>query len=268
MDPRNLSSIKELTLSLGISPKKSLSQNFLIEKNTLAKLVSLAHITKDDTVLEIGPGLGAITLSLLEKGAKVIAIELDHQLTLFLKESIVNPHFTLIEGDFLKVPLDTLPSPMKLVANIPFQITSPIFSRLATYRNLFSSIHLVVQKDLALRAIAQKGSGKNGPFALFCQYYFHCKILSSISAANFYPKPSIDASYIELLPKTSLPFENSTLFFAFIHSLFHKKRKMIRSSLSHPHLEELLSKKSLSSTIRPQELSLDDCIYLFQNLRE
>ena len=268
MDPRKISELKELFLVLGIHPKKSLSQNFLVEKNTLEKLVSLAQVGPEDTVLEIGPGLGAITLTLLEKGAKVIAVELDRNLAKHLKESITNPNFTLIEGDFLETPLKSLEGPLKLVANIPFQITSPIFDRLAKNRLLFSSIYLVVQKDLAVRVVAQKGSGDVGAFSLFCQYYFDVKILSTIGPSNFYPKPTIDAAYIELIPKAKIPFEDGDPFFDFLHMLFHKKRKMIRSSIPHPDLESILAKRSLAPTMRPQELSLDDFVYLFQKLEE
>jgi 16S rRNA (adenine1518-N6/adenine1519-N6)-dimethyltransferase len=268
MDPRKISELHQLFSALGIQPKKSLSQNFFIEKNTLEKLVSFANIQEGESVLEIGPGLGAITLTLLEKGAKVIAVELDRKLALFLKESISTPNFTLIEGDFLTTPLTSLPSPMKLIANIPFQITSPILNYLSQHRTLFSLIHLVVQKDLAVRMIAQKGSGQNGPFSIFCQYYFTVKILSTISPNNFYPKPSIESAYIELIPKQSIPFENGDPFFDFVHSLFHKKRKMIRSSISHPDLDLILSKRGLNSTMRPGELSLDDFIYIFKHLKK
>ncbi len=267
MDLRNLSELKLYLGTHKLRLQKGLSQNFIIEKNILDKIVSSADIKKDDLVLEIGPGLGAITRTLLEKGAKVTAVELDKAFAIALND-VLNPwvdQLTVIHGDILDQEFST---PMKVVSNIPFQITSPIFSFLAQRRHLFQEIVLVIQDDMATRIQSKAGTKLNNSFAIFSQFYFSIKTLFKISNHCFFPKPKIDCAVISLKPHANLllPEMDHDKFFSFVRGCFAHKRKMLRSTQKHLGIQNELIKIGHKETARAEDLSLRDYITLFRIL--
>ena len=216
MDPRNPSELLPFLKGDGLWPKKSLSQNFLIDANVLRKIVRTAGVTEGSDVLEIGPGPGALTKTLLESGAHVTAVEIDQR---FATRLPPHPRLTVIQADFLSyIPT----KPALVVANIPYHITSPIIAHLATFASLWKGIYLTVQKDMAERIMAKKGSRDNNAFAIFTQFYFTPRIAFSIPSHCFYPKPKVASALLSLTPHEQ-PLSDPAPFFAFVRLLFQQK---------------------------------------------
>ncbi len=251
MDPRKLSELDPFLKGSGLSPKKSLSQNFLVDMNVLKKIVKTAEIKPGDSVLEIGPGPGGLTLTLIEAGAEVTAIEIDKNYASKLSETINSPHLKVICEDFLRY------TPAKeaiVVANIPYHISTPIIEKLTEHRELFSRIFLTVQKDFAERILTK---GKSNAFSIFIDFYFEASIPFTISKDCFYPKPTIASVLLSLKPRKTLPVKDPEAFITFTRLLFQKRRKMIRSILGDPSL----------TSARPESLQTKDLIQLYLSLK-
>lgn len=253
--------------SMGKRPTRRLSQNFLIDGNIIRKIVDFAEIQPGDTVLEIGPGPGALTQILLEKGAQVIAIEKDRQFASTLSRlQTTPPRLQVIEGDFLTLDLTILfkkiPS-LKVVANIPYNITTPILLSLIAHTSKISSITLMVQKEVASRLVAKTGTADYSSLTLLLQYYASIRLGFNIAPSCFFPPPSVRSAVVQLTPllARSVAYPEHM-----IRSAFQQRRKMIRSSLKtlFPDIDiaACLKELKLNPDARPEELSLDHFIDL------
>jgi len=256
---------------LGKKPKRGLSQNFLVDGNILNKIINYANIQPNDLVLEIGSGPGALTQVLLQKGARVIAIEKDPLFATALNQLQTDDHrLQVISEDFLKINLqkflENIPS-LKVVANIPYNITTPIILSLITHYPKISLITLMVQKEVATRFIAQPGCGDYSSLTLLLQYYADISFGFNVEPTCFYPSPSIRSAVVQFtLKKTpEEPFPER-----FIRTAFQQRRKMIRSSLKKlfpvQKIEKSLIDLGLKPEVRPEELSLKDFISLYSAL--
>lgn len=242
-----LTELRLFLAKLGISPKKSLSQNFLIDQNILEKVIALAAIQPHERVLEIGPGPGIITKKLLEVGADVTAVELDKT---FAKDLYSLP-MTLIEGDVLKVPL---PRFDKVVSNLPYHITAPILGRLLPLG--FKTMILFVQEEVARRMVAQKDSRDYGAFSLFVQFYSEPCYAFKVPRNCFYPRPKVDSAVV-LLTKKRAPEVDAEKFFQFVQTTFQGRRKKVATTWKKKY--GLI----VDTDARPQNLSLEDFLYYF-----
>lgn len=251
-------------------PKKSLSQNFLIDANVVRKIVETAEIQPGDQVLEIGPGPGALTAQLLRAGASVTAVEKD---TLFAKElsrfQTPDKRLTIYATDFLQFPLQQLPPRLKVVANLPYHITTPILEKLFTAPFPFSSLTIMVQKEVADRMAAPAGTKVFGSLSLFVQFYtqFHSSFV--VPNSCFYPKPTIDSTVIRLDSRPCPPVDPEA-FFTLVHTAFQQRRKMLSTSLQKlyatAHVKETLRCLSLNPDARPEVIPLDQWVQLYTAL--
>ncbi|MBF5058893.1 16S rRNA (adenine(1518)-N(6)/adenine(1519)-N(6))-dimethyltransferase RsmA [Candidatus Neptunochlamydia vexilliferae] len=254
------SELHQFLKELGIHPKKGLSQNFLIDGNILNKLVAAAQLTPGEQVLEIGPGPGVLTEALLEAEAKVIAIEKDEKLAEHLRRF---QNVEIIVDDFRNVSLKhLLKGKTKVIANIPYSLTGIILQELLPKRELITSIHLMVQKEVAERCTAKKGTKNYSSFTLFTDYHADAKLLFTVPRTCFYPKPKVDSAILELKlkpPPVSAPYEP---LFELIRAAFQQRRKMLRASLktfaSIEDVNPALHQIGHAETARPQELTLQD----------
>jgi 16S rRNA (adenine1518-N6/adenine1519-N6)-dimethyltransferase len=260
----------------GIVPKKSLSQNFLIDQNIRNKIVEYAHIQENDPILEIGPGLGFLTEGLLGKKAQVLAIEKDKTLVPKLKELFPFPHLTVIEADFLKTDLEellkknfSLNKKIKVVANLPYQILTPIIVKLLENHVYFSHLILMVQKEVAERIVSEPHSKTYGAFSVFVQFYTKPKIAFNVPAGCFHPKPKVESAIIDLEIQKP-PLDHPEKFHEFVRRAFQQRRKKLTSSLkalySKDQIVGSLNALSLSCNTRPENLSLKDWVSLYQLL--
>jgi 16S rRNA (adenine1518-N6/adenine1519-N6)-dimethyltransferase len=260
------SELSRLTHQLGVKAKKGLSQNFLIDGNILEKIVMAADIKSGDKVLEIGPGPGALTEALLKRGAHVTAIEKDRVFAKALRALASEEKLTIFEGDALKVDLPF--KGYKVVANLPYQITSPILERLLPYPDKFSTLTLMVQREVGLRLTAQPRTPDYSSLSLFARYYSEPNYCFSVKPASFSPRPKVTSCVVHFTLKTRAI--EPTTFFSVTRRAFGQKRKMLRSSLrplfEPAAIEGALSEMGLKPMSRPQDLNLEEFAALAQRL--
>ncbi len=211
-------------------PRQRYGQHFLGNSAIAEREVSYAALTKDDVVLEIGPGKGIITNILARYAKQVIAIEIDKTLVTQLEKSLPS-NVTLIEQDALTVDFTRLPPFTKIVSNLPFEISSPITFKFL--ESSFSKAILMYQKDFALRLVASPGTKEYSRLTVAVYYKAHCRILEDVSRESFSPAPKVDSCIVELIPREKPAFEvkNEAFFFDVTKLLFTHRRKKIRSTV-------------------------------------
>ncbi len=248
-------------------PKKSLGQNFLIDKNIQNKIAESLEIGQDDTVLEIGPGEGAITGLLCRKAAKVFAVEIDRNLCALLTSKFATvQNLSVINADILKFDLRSLPpgNKLKVIGNIPYYITSPIVEHLLLYRGKIEDIYLTVQKEFAHRMAADPGSKAYGSFSCFVQYYTEPEILFLIKRNSFHPAPKVDSCFmrLKLRQEPAVKVKNEAMLFKIIRIAFQQRRKTMKNGLEElipeRNLEEFFRQYDIDPRIRAEDLSLQD----------
>ncbi|MCK9594211.1 MAG: 16S rRNA (adenine(1518)-N(6)/adenine(1519)-N(6))-dimethyltransferase RsmA [Candidatus Omnitrophica bacterium] len=256
-------------------PKKSLGQNFLVDRNIQRKLVEFCDFSRSDSVLEIGSGQGAMTGLIADKVKKLFALEIDSSLIPILKESLAGrDNAEVIHHDILKFDIKQLgEKKIKVFGNIPYYITSPIIERLLNYKEMISEIFLTVQKEFGQRIAASPGSKEYGSFSCFTQYYLEPKILFTVKKNSFHPVPKVDSCFLRLLVRKTpaVDVRDEQLLFKIIRTSFQQRRKTLRNSLadvvSKEKLEEFFAKYKINPKIRPEELSLQQFAYLVNQER-
>jgi 16S rRNA (adenine1518-N6/adenine1519-N6)-dimethyltransferase len=258
--------IHPLMNAFGIKPKKSLGQNFLVEPAGLRKVIEAAGLKAEDQVLEIGAGLGSLTVLLAQSARSVVAVEIDHEIIPALQKALEKyPNVQIIQGDILKQDLETLAlkSGYLVVANIPYYISSAILRHLLTAKKKAARMILTVQKEVAERVCATQG--KHSLLSLSVQVFGNPKLTGIIPAGSFLPAPEVDSAVlvIELFSQPAIPEEDLDRFFALAKAGFSQKRKTLRNSLSGglrittQQSEALLALAGLDPMLRAETLSLE-----------
>src|SRR4030042_2709368 len=198
-----MASIKRELAEYGLTPRKGWGQHFLVDRNILNKVVQTGQIGKEDVVLEIGPGLGEMTLALAHQARSVIAIEIDRRLVEILKSKTKShPNIEVLQGDILKIDfghfLEKYACPLKVVANLPYQISTPLLFRLIESRRVFAALTLMVQKEVAQRMVAAPGQKDYGTLTIFVQMAASCAIRFLVKASAFYPPPTVASAVIHI----------------------------------------------------------------------
>jgi 16S rRNA (adenine1518-N6/adenine1519-N6)-dimethyltransferase len=256
----------QLLEKLGHTPNRRLGQNFLIDGNIVRKSIELANVSKEDIIIEIGPGLGTLTASLLETGATVYAIERDKTLFNYLQKTIVplaNQRLHLMEGDALDQPLAGFPSsgqPFKIVANLPYAISTPWIDKVLN-QNPPDKMVLMLQKEAALRYSSKEGSKQFGAISVFLQSAYHTYMGHNVASSCFYPKPDVGSTLLCLEKKKDI-FLFSKTTKKLIRNLFQHRRKQIGSALKmfpeEPRNKWLndLAEESFSSKSRAEDIPI------------
>jgi 16S rRNA (adenine1518-N6/adenine1519-N6)-dimethyltransferase len=210
--------------------KHKTGQNFLVDKRIAIREIQHASIDENDVVLEIGPGMGILTMLLAEKAKKVIAVELDTELVDKLK-TFLPENVLLVHEDALKVDFKSLPSFNKIVSNLPFHISSPITFKFLQYD--FSSAVLIYQKEFADRMVAQPGGKHYSRLSVGVYYKADCEILETIPKECFFPQPQVDSCMVRLTPRKfpAFPVLDEKFFFDLTRELFNHRRKKIKNTL-------------------------------------
>ena len=264
--------IREIADRLELHPTKKLGQNFVIDANTCRKIVKEAEMKPGDVALEIGPGLGSLTLALLEVASHVIAIEVDHRLASELPVTIERHGFsktalTLIHRDALEI--EQLPlAPNILVANLPYNISVPVLLR---FLELFPSITsgvVMVQSEVAERLAAKPGNKEYGSPSVKAAWWADLHLAGSVSRSIFWPVPNVDSSLVAFTRHAPLGDENlRARTFALIDAAFGKRRKMIRSALSDYLDEEAIARAGIDPSLRGEVLTVLDFMALAREVR-
>lgn len=268
----NRSQLKEVFAKYGFRPLRRLGENYLIDSNIKDKIVSLASPSGSDTILEIGPGLGAITFDLAASGSRVYAVEKDRKAFYALKEIAGDkyPGLTLIHDDILKFDIRLLRPPAKLrvVGNLPYYITTPIIEKLIENAALIDSALIMVQREVADRLMSGPGSREYSSLSCFVQYHTRAEYLHTVKRTSFFPVPEVDSSLIRLnmLEEPAVRVKDEELFFRIIRGAFNQRRKTLINSLSRElaldipkkELSVILEEADVSPSARPESLSLAD----------
>ena len=266
--------------------QKKFGQNFLIDPHVLDKIIGAAGVTKEDMVLEIGPGIGTMTQILCENAREVVAVEIDDKLIPILTEDTLSwyDNVTVIHEDILKLDIVKLANernggkPIKVVANLPYYITTPIIMGLFESHVPLDSITIMVQKEVADRMQVGPGTKDYGALSLAVQYYAKPQILLNVPASCFMPRPNVDSAVIQLTRYEKPPVEvaDEHLMFRLIRASFNQRRKTMTNSVgnspelsvSKEQMAAALEKCGLSATVRGEALTLEQFAELANVLSE
>lgn len=260
MDLTSEKTIKELFRKHNIKPSKHLGQNFLIDKSVLRKIIETADLSSKDTILEIGPGLGILTIELAKKAKQVIAVEKDKRMCEILKEVLKDyKNVKIINQDALSYELRV--TSYKLIANLPYYITSPVIRKFLETENPPKETILMVQKEVAQRIVAKPL--RMNLLAVAVQFYAKAEIVSYVRKRSFYPQPKVDSAIIKIIPQP-IPKINTKKFFQLVKTGFSSKRKMLKNNLQ---LEESILKKiKINPKTRAENLSIQDWLKLYDEI--
>ena len=265
--------IQQIIKEQNFAVQKKYGQNFLVDTNILEGIVNAAEISKEDVVLEIGPGMGSLTQYLLEAAKEVIAVEVDKMLIPILNENLKEyDNLTLIHGDVLKLDLDEIlkGQRVKVVANLPYYITTPIVMELLEKQENIESITVMVQKEVADRMQEGPGSKSYGALSLAVQFYSKPEIVLNVSKHCFLPKPDVDSAVIKLdiYKKEERPVKvkDAPFMFRLIRAAFNQRRKTLLNALSNDAGTKIPKEKTLaalsemgkSESIRGEALTLEE----------
>ena len=256
---------------------KSLGQNFLIDDSVLTDIVEGAEVNKDDLIIEIGPGVGSLTAQLIGKAKKVVSIELDNDLIPILQEELGQyENFTLIHKDALKVDFNEIigdEKSVKLVANLPYYVTTPIIVKLLKDNYNFKSLTIMIQKEVAERINAAPNCKEYGALSLLVQYYCDTKIVRKVSPGSFIPRPKVDSIVIRLdrLSEKRVEVKDEKLMFEIIRNAFNMRRKTMWNAvkflgMKKEDIEKAFELSGIDQKRRGETLSLHEFAILSDNI--
>ncbi|MBO5502969.1 MAG: 16S rRNA (adenine(1518)-N(6)/adenine(1519)-N(6))-dimethyltransferase RsmA [Lachnospiraceae bacterium] len=270
----------------GLHPKKKYGQNFLISEDVVYGILDAAGVTKEDCVLEIGPGIGTMTGYLSEAAREVVCVEIDRSLAKIHEETLADcPNVTVRYEDVLKTDLQEIADsvndgkPMKVVANLPYYVTTPILMELLKKIELFESITVMVQKEVAARVCAAPGSKDCGAITYAVQYYAEPEVMLQVPPSSFIPRPEVDSCVLRLTAYKEPPVKaDEELMFALIRAAFNQRRKTLANALANGldyHGKKIsrgaaaaaITSLGLPETVRGERLSLAEFAALADRVR-
>jgi 16S rRNA (adenine1518-N6/adenine1519-N6)-dimethyltransferase len=263
--------LRDILKRYDLRPLKRFGENYLIDSNIKDKIIAQVSPSKKDIILEIGPGLGAITIDLAASGAVVLAVEKDRKVLIALRDMTSGySNLKLIEGDILKFDIARFgaANKIKVAGNLPYYITTKIIEYLIDHRNLIDLAVIMMQKEVADRMLAKPGAEDYSALSCFVQYYAKPSCIHTVKRTSFYPVPDVDSSLIRLdmLEKPSVEVRDEDLFFKIIRGAFNQRRKSIINSLSRKVVLDMskrdlmaaLQKLKIDPFVRPETLGLPE----------
>lgn len=259
---------RHILRAFDIHASKRLGQNFLVNPSVVKAIVETAEIKDDDRVLEIGPGIGTLTQGLLEAGARVTAVEMDKKLPAVLRETLKGyDKFELVEGDILKVDIASImgDGPCKVVANLPYYITTPIIMTLLERRLPISRIVTMVQKEVADRMIASPGGKDYGALSIAVQYYTEPEMVMTVGANSFMPSPAVESAVMDCVVRDNPPVSvrDEKMFFLAVKAAFAQRRKTLGNAIqgvgvTKEMAHDALMKAGIDPQRRGETLSIEE----------
>lgn len=269
-----LETTKRIMRTNSIFAKKSFGQNFLIDDNILKNIVESADVTKEDTVIEIGPGLGNLTHYILEKNANVIAFEIDTDMIDILNDRFDHSNLEIVNKDILKVDLREYikDKKVKIIANLPYYITTPIIFKLLEYRENIYSITIMIQKEVAERIVSVPHSKDYGVLTINTNYMADVKKMFNVPNTSFIPAPKVTSSVVQIVPnrqkELELGIKDDEIFKDLVKKSFSARRKKLSNSLQNSGLknmtkqdiEDMINQVGLGENCRAEELTIQDYV--------
>lgn len=275
-----MTSIRKELAEHGLVPRKKWGQNFLVDRNILNKMIETAQVEPEDTILEVGPGLGEMTLFLSRQAKKVVAVEIDPRLVGILKQKTsASSNVEVIAKDILKVDFKELVPPdggrIKVVANLPYQISTPLIFRFIESRQLFSTLILMVQKEVAERMMAQPGGKEYGPLSVFIQLFSDVAVRFTVKGSSFFPPPKVESAVIRMTWKEEpiVSSDEEGWFRKVVRGSLGYRRKTIINALKHSDVtlpedaEGRMGRAGIDPRRRPETLSIEEFARLAKTLR-
>jgi 16S rRNA (adenine1518-N6/adenine1519-N6)-dimethyltransferase len=270
IDTSKQSELRALMLRHNIKFSTRLGQNFLVDANIVKKIAALSQLGPDDCVVEIGPGLGALTVELARRAGKVVAIEIDRRLMSALSEALRGmDNVELVNADFLTYDMSGLPAGCKITGNLPYYITTPLIMKTLEQPQAPASLVFMVQKEVAERIAAPPGSRVYGAVSVAAQYRCAVEYAMDVSKEVFTPRPNVDSAVLVFTPRGDARRQprDETLFFSVIKAGFGQRRKMLRNALSsvapdREALQAAFEAAGVPGTARAETLSVEAFIEL------
>jgi 16S rRNA (adenine1518-N6/adenine1519-N6)-dimethyltransferase len=257
--------VRELLTSRGLAPRRDLGQNFVADPNTVRRIAHLARVGPGDRVVEIGAGLGSLTLALAETGAAVTAVEVDHGLVGALRDVVADvPTVDVVEADAMALDWDGVllgHAGWVLVANLPYNVATPLVCDLLDRVPAIERMLVMVQREVADRLAATAGSPAYGAVSVKVAYWARSRIVGDVPASVFVPRPNVESALVEIVRRPP-PDAAPEAVFPLVRTAFGQRRKMLRRSLAGVVTAEQFAAAHIAETARPEELTLDDWVRL------
>jgi len=253
--------------------RKRFGQNFLVDQQIIADFIDLLAVQPDDRLVEIGPGLGALTGPLLRRLDHLHVVEIDRDILIWLRQAYASEKLTVHAGDALTFAFGELANAagagLRIVGNLPYNISTPLLFHLAGFGNCVRDMHFMLQKEVVERMVAVPGSGEFGRLSVMLQYRFVMDRLLDVPPEAFNPVPKVHSAIVRLIPRpaAALSAIDASLFAKLVSAAFAQRRKMLRNSLRGLVDDSLLTVLGISPTCRAEELSVDDYIRLANSLK-
>lgn len=272
--------LKEVMKKYNIRPNKKMGQHFLDDEIAISKIIEAANLSKEDRVLEIGPGLGILTIPLCQRAKKVVAVEKDRRFISILKDLTSGfKNICILEDDVLKLDLDKIKEYLgdkyKVVANLPYYITSPIIMKLIQNRENLVSAVIMVQKEVAKRLVALPSTKDYGILTIAVSLYADVEYICDVLQDSFIPPPKVDSAVVKIIPKKvpRVKLDNEKLFFQVVEAAFGERRKTLRNSLKSrldivekEQIDDILSRTKIDPTRRGETLSLEEFAHITREI--
>jgi 16S rRNA (adenine1518-N6/adenine1519-N6)-dimethyltransferase len=257
--------VRELLTNRGLAPRRDLGQNFVADPNTVRRIARLAAVGPGDRVVEVGAGLGSLTLALVETGAAVTAVEVDHGLVAALTEVVAGEaRVRVVEADAMTVDWRELLADgdeWVLVANLPYNVATPLVCDVLDTVPAVTRMLVMVQREVAERLAARPGTRAYGAVTVKVAYWAAARMVGDVPAAVFVPRPKVESALVEIVRRPPPDVAPDPLF-TLVRTAFGQRRKMLRRSLQGVVAPELFAAADVAPTARPEELALDDWVRL------
>ena len=242
--------------------RKRFGQNFLVDQGIIGAIVSAINPQRGDTVVEIGPGLGAITEPLMQRVDHLHVVEIDRDLIARLKKQHTPERMTIHEGDALNFDFATIGSDLRLVGNLPYNISTPLLFHLASYVGIVHDMHFMLQKEVVERMVAVPGETDFSRISVMLQYRFHIEWLIDVPPESFDPPPKVQSAFVRLIPKdiSELNAKNPEKFAQVVQTAFSQRRKMLRNTLKSILNDAGFAELGIVPTCRAEDVTVEDYV--------
>jgi len=242
----------------GHKAKKQFGQNFLVDQNIIADIVRAIHPEANDNMVEIGPGLGALTRPLLKHLNKLHVVEIDRDIIARLKTDYPQDKIVIHEGDALKFDLAELPAPLRIVGNLPYNISSPLLFHFSSYATHITDMHFMLQNEVVERMVAAPSTPEYGRLSVMLQYRFYMEKLLDVPPASFRPAPKVDSAIVRMipLPPDQIAVKDEALYAKVVFAAFGQRRKTLRNTLKACLAESDFAQLGIDAQLRAENLGV------------
>jgi 16S rRNA (adenine1518-N6/adenine1519-N6)-dimethyltransferase len=249
-------------VSAGHTPRKRFGQHFLDSPGVIAKIIDAIDPRPGDVVAEIGPGLGALTAPLLARLPHLHVVEIDRDIVARLRAAYPAERLEIHEGDVLEFDLAALPAPLRLVGNLPYNISTPILFRVAAQAARLRDAHFMLQREVVERMVARPSTAAYGRLSVMLQVRFAMARLFDVPPGAFRPPPKVESAVVRLTPRADAPAHDPAALSRVVTAAFTKRRKTLRNALAGAVADDALAALGLDPKLRPENLSVDDYVAL------